>query len=154
MTRPLLLLAGTAALLAAVLLGVDLAPRVESNFFFSTDDPQLQASEAVAASFPARPQLVLRSAGEDLRSPEYLQQVRALTDALAALPGVASVQSLTRGPATPEAAFGGPFWGRLLVAEGERASNLIVSLKEPGEGVAGMVHVSGGDHEEVFTERA
>ncbi len=138
----LLLLAG--ACVAAVLLGVDLAPRVESDFFFSTDDRELQASEAIGQRFPSRPQLILRAAGE-VRSPEYAEQIRRLSDALAATPGVAGVNSLTRGPSQPAAAFDSPFWRRLLVPRTEQATNLVVQLGEgePGTAVRAVEEAAG-----------
>lgn len=124
---------------------VDLSPRVESDFFFSTDDPQLQASREIGERFPGRAQILLRAApGEDslsqsaetqpagIRSPAYQQAVGHLTEQLAALPGVAGVQSLTQGPATPAAALASPFWSRLLVAPEEAASYLVVGLEDEG----------------------
>lgn len=122
------LLAVAAATIALVLWRVDLAPRVESGFFFATDDPQLQASEQIERRFPSRPQLILRAAAEALPSAEHEAKVQALSDELAKLPGVASVQSLARGPASPAAALASPFWRRLLVAPDGKASNLIVQL--------------------------
>lgn len=134
-----LLLFLAALCVAAVLLGVDLAPRVESDFFFSTDDPQLQASEAIAERFPSRPQLILRAAGA-VRSPEYAEAVGKLTAEIALAPGVASVQSLTKGPPRPAAAFDSPFWRRLLVPREEQATNLVVLLDdgEPAPTVAAV----------------
>ena len=46
--------------IVCVALFVDLSPEVEGEFFFAADDPQMQASEAVRARFPAGSQLILR----------------------------------------------------------------------------------------------
>lgn len=148
--RESLLLLLAAACVAAVLLGVDLSPRVESDFFFSTDDPQLQVSEAIGERFPSRPQLILRAAGE-IRSPEYAAAIGKLTEELAATPGVASVQSLTRGPSRPEAAFDSPFWRRLLVPRTEQATNLVVLLGdgEPGAIVTAVEKAAAGSNLDV-----
>ncbi len=50
---------------------VDLKPRVEQNFFFSSDDPQLQADRSISKIFLQEPQLIL-SAGGDIHSSVYL----------------------------------------------------------------------------------
>jgi predicted RND superfamily exporter protein len=141
----LLLLLVAAANVALVVIGVDLTPRVESDFFFSTDDPQLVTSRRIEERFPSSPQLFLRAAGE-VRSEAYVEEIGALTSQLQELPGVASVQSLTSGPRAPLLAFTSPFWSRLLIAEtpagddgkgsgdGEEgpppATNLVVLLRD------------------------
>lgn len=140
------MLAGSAALLAVALFAVDLTPRVESDFFFATDDPQLQASQEIERLFPSRPQVLLDAAGpseksEDtqgandeegpaIRSPAYIERIGALTEALAALDGVAAVRSLTSGPAQPADAFASPVWNRLLVAPDGSSTSLLVELEE------------------------
>ena len=101
----------------AVVFLVDLSPKVETDFFFSTDDPQLEASSKIEELFPAAPQLFLRHAASDVRSPEHAEEIEQLSLALEGVPGVASVSSLTRGPASAADAFESPFWSRLLVAE-------------------------------------
>ncbi len=128
------LVAAMAVSLWAVLFRVDLTPRVESDFFFSTEDPAFQASRRISELFPAQPQLIVSAQGEDVRSPEYLERLGELTEALAADPQVTAVQSLTRGPSHPAAAAGSPVWSRLLLSEDPRSSQLIVSVADDAGG--------------------
>src|SRR6266567_1631748 len=88
---------------------VDMKPRVDENFFFSRNDPQVQADKLISKMFLQTPELILSAKG-DIRSPDYLGKVRELTDELSATPGINSVQSLTRGPRNPEDARVSPLW--------------------------------------------
>ena len=72
---------GFAAALAVVgvvvvALFVDVSPRVEGDFFFAEDDPQMQATREVAERFPGSPQVILRA--EDLAgdSAAYRTRIR------------------------------------------------------------------------------
>ena len=118
---------------ALVLFVVDLTPRVESEFFFSSEDPQLRGSQEIAAQFPSRDQLLVAAAGPDLASPEYLERVGQLTAALAAIPGIEQVQSLTRGPASPRVVATSPVWSRLLLGRDKEMSLLIATLAEDAD---------------------
>lgn len=118
-------------LLAAVAFWVDLRPRVEGDFFFSSDDPQLRESAEIDAQFPSAPQVLVSAAGPDVRGAAYLERLATLHEALAQADGVAGVRSLAGGPASPEAGFAGPFWRRLLVPAGEGATYLLVALASP-----------------------
>jgi predicted RND superfamily exporter protein len=118
---------------ALVVFLVDLTPRVEGDFFFASDDPQLRASAEIETLFPSRPQVLVSATAPDLRAPETLERLRSLTGELRKVPGVTSVLSAVSGPPSPAAAFEGPFWGRLLApggagggASGEEASTLLV----------------------------
>jgi predicted RND superfamily exporter protein len=77
---------------------VDLTPAVEGDFFFSTDDPQLQGSKMVEQQFGSAPQIFIAARSEQLFSRFYLQRIRRLTDDLGRVDGVIDVRSLTRGP--------------------------------------------------------
>ncbi len=112
-----LVLALVATAVAFVVLLVDLTPRVEGDFFFASDDPQLRDSARIEELFPSRPQVLVAARAPDPRSPETLERVRRLTGELEAVDGVASALSATSGPPSPAAAFEGPFWGRLLAPE-------------------------------------
>ncbi|HUP41846.1 MAG TPA: MMPL family transporter, partial [Thermoanaerobaculia bacterium] len=145
-----LVLVLAAAAVAAVVLFVDLTPRVEGDFFFASDDPQLRAAARIEDLFPSRPQVLVAAVAEDPRSAATLERIRRLTAELAELDGVASVLSAASGPPSPEAAFEGPFWSRVLSpgqapsgapggapsgtaeggAAGPRASFLILELAE------------------------
>ncbi|HSB30929.1 MAG TPA: hypothetical protein VLD55_04955, partial [Candidatus Sulfobium mesophilum] len=82
---------------------VDLKPRVDENFFFSIDDPQFQTDQMINKLFFQEPEIILSAAG-DVRSPVYLGRVEKLTDELSKIPGVDTVQSLTKGPRKPRIA--------------------------------------------------
>ena len=116
----------------AVLFRVDLAPRVESDFFFSTEDPAFQASRRISEIFPSQPQLIASAQGQDIQAPEYIERMGQLTEALLADPGISDVQSLTRGPSHPAAVLSSPVWSRLLLSNNPRASQLIISLEGGG----------------------
>src|SRR5512135_339277 len=95
---------------------VDLKPRVDQNFFFSSDDPQLQADRQIAKIFVEEPQLILSAMGE-IRSPNYLRKVRLLTSELSALAEIDAVESLTQGPRDVDEALRSPLWKRVLFSE-------------------------------------
>lgn len=129
------MLALAATAVAIVVFWVDLSPRVEGDFFFASDDPQLRASARIDETFPSRPQVLVSASADDLRSEASLDRLRSLTRELSGTPGVASVVSATSGPSSPADAFEGPFWSRLLSpgnAPGERPATtlLIVELQE------------------------
>lgn len=122
---------GCAAVLVStwlVLFRADLSPKVEGDFFFSTDDPQLQESQRIGDLFPSSDQLLVSATAPDLFAAEYLERLRALTDKLAALPGVSSVQSLTHGPTTPQGVPESPLWSRLLLGSNANSSQILVFL--------------------------
>ncbi|MEQ1855251.1 MAG: MMPL family transporter [Longimicrobiales bacterium] len=103
---------------------VDVSPRVEGDFFFAEDDPQMQASLAVAARFPSSPQVILRV--EDLvgDSSGYQARVAALTSDLLALEGVTGGYSIaTDDPASP-------LFGRILRTPDPAATNVILSTDD------------------------
>jgi len=127
------------AAVALVVLLVDLTPRVEGDFFFASDDPQLRESAEIEALFPSRPQVLVSASAADLRAPGTEERLRKLTGELEKVPGVASVLSAVSGPPSPAAAFEGPFWSRLLASggaggerTGEEASTLLILELEDG----------------------
>lgn len=104
-----------ALLLAAVALRVDMSPKVESDFFFSSTDPQLEATETIEKIFPSSPQILIQAKGTMQRA-SYLERLGELSTELAKVPGVNKVYSLTSGPSNPEAAAQSPLWSRLLLS--------------------------------------
>ena len=122
------LLGALLAALGLVLFRVDLTPQVESDFFFSSDDPQLQASQAIDELFPSDPQILIAATGEDVTSTDYVERIQALSDALVEVEGVTSVWSLTHGPSSPQAVAASPIWSRLLLGANPRLSQLVVSI--------------------------
>ena len=71
-----------AVMVAGVALRVDLAPRVEADFFFAPGDPQLEASRELAERYPAGETLIVRASASDTESPAYVARVEALGRAL------------------------------------------------------------------------
>lgn len=125
----------TLALVVAVALHVDLDPRVEGEFFFADDDPQLAADRAVRELFAPGGQVILRvDAGEarDLRG-----RLRPLVDSLSVLPGVESVLSVVANDPS------GPLYRRVLTTPDSGVTNVVLQV-EPnagGELVAGVERV-------------
>ena len=68
--------------LGAVWTWVDLSPKVEGDFFFAADDPQLRASEELAQRFPGRSQVIVRAEDTQGDPTLYRDRVGALTEAL------------------------------------------------------------------------
>jgi uncharacterized protein len=119
----------TALVLSIFARVVDLKPQVSENFFFSKQDPQVQADNKILRLFPEPEQLILAVAG-DIRSLPYLQRVTDLSDQLANVPEVSSIESLSRGPKDIDDALKSRLWRRLLIAENEKASYIFVILKK------------------------
>jgi predicted RND superfamily exporter protein len=114
------------ALLGLVLFAfVDLTPEVEADFFFSSDDPQLQGARTIEREFGSAAQILIAARSQQLFSPDHLQRIRRLTEDLRRLDGVLDVRSLTRGPEDLEDIGESPFWSRLLLAP-DRSASLIV----------------------------
>jgi predicted RND superfamily exporter protein len=109
---------------------VDLSPQVDSDFFFSSEDPQLKSDEKISKIFTEGSQLIIISALGDMRSPEYFNQIKLLSKKLSSLPEISSVKSLTHGPKDFEDAFESPLWQRFLLSEDKKSSNLILLLRE------------------------
>jgi predicted RND superfamily exporter protein len=103
---------------------VDVAPRVEGDFFFAQDDPQMQASRAVADRFPAGAQVILRV--EDLAGDRaaYRERVSALTEDLLVLEGITGGYSI----ATDDSRS--PLFGRILLTPDSAATNIILSADD------------------------
>ncbi len=108
---------------------VDFKPRVDENFFFSSDDPQFQADKLITRIFSQEQEITLSARG-DIHSQDYLRKVSALTDELAAVPATDSVQSLTKGPKDTDDALKSPLWKRVLFSEDRKASFIYVFLKK------------------------
>jgi predicted RND superfamily exporter protein len=121
-----LMLALVVILIALVAAFVDLKPQVDENFFFSSDDPQFQQSAKIDRIFPSGSQLVVSVASSDISSAHYLEQLGRLTEQLQSVPGVTSAESLTDGPKNFEDAEKSPFWKRLLIADNQRSSNVVI----------------------------
>ena len=108
---------------------VDLRPRVDENFFFSSSDPQVQNDALISKMFLQTPELILSARG-NIRSHDYLRKVGELSNELSTIPEIDSVQSLTRGPRNTDDALKSPLWKRVLFAEDQKATFIYVFMKE------------------------
>ncbi|MCP4660565.1 MAG: MMPL family transporter [bacterium] len=129
-----LLLAMIGGSLWAILFRVDLTPQVESDFFFSTEDPAFRATEEISKLFPSQPQLIISAMAPDIHADSYVEGIGRLSDELAEVPKVASVRSLTRGPASPAAVPASPIWKRLLLSRNPRTTHVIVFIEDDAGG--------------------
>ena len=107
---PLATVAVAAALVAGVAARVDLAPRVEADFFFAPGDPQLRESQELTERYSGGGELVIvRAEAADVGAPAYRDRVAELGEALGQLPGVGEVFSVAnQDPSSP-------LWSRVLV---------------------------------------
>lgn len=124
--RHWLMLGVTLCLFLAVAAGVDLKPRVGADFFFSSSNPRFQEDAKIDRMFPSGEELIVSVASPDIRSLRYMERLGVLTDKLQTVEGVTSVESLTHGPKDFSDAEKSPFWRRLLIADNERSSNVMV----------------------------
>ncbi len=108
---------------------VDFRPSVDENFFFSSDDPQIRTDRLISKIFYQEPEIILSARG-NIRSPDYLRKVRLLTAELSAIPGIDSVQSLTKGPKDTDDALKSPLWSRVLFSGDYKASFIYAFFKE------------------------
>jgi predicted RND superfamily exporter protein len=113
------------ACLGLVAAFVDLSPKVEGEFFFADDDPQMQVSEAVNDRFPGGAQIVLRVAALVGDREDYLRRVSALTDDLLTIVGVDSGYSISTDDPS-----GSPLFQRLLLTPDPAASNIILQVDD------------------------
>jgi len=117
-------------LIALVAWFVDLEPRVEQDFFFSSHDPAVSTNEAISELFPGGSQVIL-SVGGDLGSSGYYARLAALTRDLERVSGVTRVQSATEGPRSPRHAARSPLWRRLVLGRDGASTLVLVWLAEP-----------------------
>lgn len=98
------------ALVAGVAVRVDLAPRVEADFFFAPGDPQLRESQELTERYSGGGELVIvRAEAADAGAAAYRDRVAELGEALGRLPGVGEVFSVAnQDPSSP-------LWSRVLV---------------------------------------
>ena len=119
-------LAVAAVGLGAVGVWVDLSPKVESDFFFSEDDPQLQVSLELDRRYPGRAQVVVRAEDRAGDPEAYRERIGELTEAFSEVEGVTGVRSITTDDAAPS-----PLFSRILLTPDEAATNLILSIDAP-----------------------
>ena len=104
---------------------VDVSPKVEGEFFFADDDPQMQASQAVREHFPSGSQLILRVVDRVGDRTGYLSRIGQLTAELLDVDGVESGFSVTTND--PSAS---PLYGRILLTPDPSATNIVLQADE------------------------
>lgn len=111
--------------MALVALYVDLSPRVEGDFFFAEDDPQMLASRQVSERFPGGEQVILRV--EDLVADPagYRARMEALANELLLVEGVTGGYSV--GLDDPGRS---PLFQRLLLTPDSAATNIILQVDD------------------------
>ena len=129
-----------AALGIALFLFVDLTPQIEADFFFARNDPQAGGSVRIEKEFGAAPQVFVAVRSRQIVSRQYLLRLRALTEAIGGVKGVADARSVTHGPEEPEEILAGtpeevfktitdsPFWSALLLAPDRSATFVVLRL--------------------------
>jgi predicted RND superfamily exporter protein len=98
---------------------------VESDFFFSEDDPQLQVSLELDQRYPGRAQVVVRAEDRAGDPEAYRERIGEFTEAFMEVEGVTGVRSLTTDDPEPS-----PLFSRVLLTPDEAATNLILSVDE------------------------
>src|SRR2546421_5357367 len=137
------MLALTVVLFALVAAFVDLRPKVDENFFFSTGDPQFRQTKKIEKQFPSPTEMIFAVSSHDISSPRYLARIQRLSQALKGIDAVTTVKSLTDGPKDFADAAASPFWHRLLIASDRKSSNVIVFMenKDPEKTIKGFERV-------------
>ena len=80
---------------------VDLAPTVDDNLFFSSDDPQFQSEHLIDRLFIRKDAQLIISVTGKITDEQYKKKIYDLSEVLANLEGIATVNSLTHaGPKT------------------------------------------------------
>jgi len=147
----------------AILLGilvwkfVDLAPHVDEEFFFGSDDPTVKEGAAIGEKFPTHSQLYISVAAPDIHAAEYYERVRKFSEDLQKAPHVVEkgVRSVTNGPKDMKDASESPLWGRLF-GVGEGGSTMVIVSHDNNDRkklIAGMEAVAGSHHREDFQIR-
>ncbi len=111
---------------------VDLIPRVDSNFFFSSTDPQSQDDNLITREFKRKDDLLIINASGPINSPDYKEKISFLSDSLFVLDDVTDIYSISyaNGPMTLRDALAGPLLSRLLITKDLKSTNIIIFLKD------------------------
>ena len=117
-----------AAAIGAVITLLPLEPRIAPGFFFAQDSKALEEIRIQEKRFGSQALLMVIARSPNIDTPHYAQQITQLSEALAALPGIITVRSLSNGPDDLADALDSPIWNRLLLYPDGQASNLILVL--------------------------
>jgi len=123
-----LMLALTGGLVALVAVFVDLTPHVDEDFFFSAKDPQFRQTKEIEQLFPSPSQIIISVSSPDISGQSYFDRIKLLTEKIKGLETVVAVRSLAAGPKNFADAKESPMWRRLLIAENQHSSNIIVLI--------------------------
>lgn len=110
--------------LAGVRTWVDLSPQVETNFFFSADDPQLRVSNELSERYPSPPQVIVRTQDHAGDADAYEDRVAALAEALVAVDGIDGGYSI----ATEDSRS--PLFGRILLNPDSTSTNIVLQTSD------------------------
>jgi predicted RND superfamily exporter protein len=141
---------------AAILLGVvvwkfvNLAPHVDEEFFFGSDDPSVKEGAAIGEKFPTHSQLYISVAAPEIYAAEYYERLRRFSDDLQRAPHVVNkgVRSVTHGPKDMKDASESPLWSRLFGVGRGNSTMVIVSHDNDDRRrlIAGMEEVAAKHH--------
>ena len=104
---------------------VELTPQISADFFFSKDSKIYRDDASIYRKFKVGDSIIVTLPSGDITTPEYLRFVELLSDELATVDGITSVQSITHGPPDIKSAFQNPMWVRFLDTS-SRKNSLIV----------------------------
>ena len=96
---------------------VNVTPRVDEDFFFSSSDPQLQQEKLLSRLFLRKDSQLIICVQGQIRAPAYAQRIRGFCRRITAVPGVLSVVSITNEkPRTMTSTKAGPFVAKVMKA--------------------------------------
>lgn len=130
----------TVFLIFYVVRHIDLKPKVDENFFFSSDDPQFQEDKLISKTFLQEQEIILGVRG-DIHSQNYLGKIGELTTALSEIPEIDSVQSLIRGPKNTDDALKSPLWKRFLFSGDRKESFIYAFMKRDASVENGVLKI-------------
>ena len=105
---------------------VDLKPQVDNDAFFSSEDPNYQQDKQITALFPRKDDQIIISVTGNIFDKKYQEKISFLTEFLMDLENVVSVKSITHGPINIHDAIESPLWRRILIADNQHSSNIII----------------------------
>ena len=110
---------------------VPLAPSVDNNFFFSSDDPQFQSEHKINELFIRNDSQLIISATGNIDDTDYRERIAELSAKLLELDGITTVNSLTHeGPGNVRSAINSPLWKRLIISTDRKSTNVICLVDE------------------------
>ena len=113
------------------MLFVDLQPKVSSDFFFGSDDPELAQSARIHALFPSDEFLIISAASHDIFSSRYYQTLENFSDDIGKIAGIRRVVSVSTGPESVTRASESPFWKSLLIGDDGKSTLIIAFIDTP-----------------------